>query len=56
MTDFFVLFFNFFHQVIGLLASTVITIAGLQVSFLSIVIAMILISFVLGMFWKGAKA
>lgn len=56
MTDFFVLFFNFFHQVIDLLAGTVITIGRWNVSFLSIVIAMILISFVLGMFWKGAKA
>ena len=56
MFQFFVLFKNFWQDIIDLFAAHPLEIAGYSVSYFSLVFAFIVIGFAVSYFWKGAKS
>lgn len=55
MDGFFQLFFGFFNGLFDLLGRYTISAFGVQVSLLTIFGAMIILSMIVSLFWKGAK-
>lgn len=55
MYQFFVLLSDFFKSILNLFNSTSFNIAGINVSYLDIVIALISLSIIVSVFWKGAR-
>lgn len=55
MYQFILWFAGAFNQLLSLLDSISFNIAGYDVSYLSLIVAFLLISMVISIFWKGAK-
>lgn len=55
MTEFFDFFVSMFQQLFSLLGSVRFVLYGYEVTWLSVVFVFLVIGFVVGVFWKGAR-
>lgn len=56
MEAFFQLLSNFWTRLFSMLDSVIFTIGGYRVGYGSLILAFLILAFVIGIFWKGAKA
>lgn len=55
MGDFFDIFFTFWRAILSLLDNTIFMIDGYQVSLLGILLALLVVSLTISIFWRGAR-